>query len=255
MKISSWDKRNVFYENIHSVNPNDMEILLKSIQLNEGETFLDIGCGYGSVTRKLFEIYGKSYAKILLLDYSSKQLEKTNDLDVEKRIKQDITNIYLDTNSIDKAIAKMCIHEMNYFKQQEAIDNIYRVLKQGGIFSIWDTALKNEVEQHYFHRIIGEKDRLSGFDNFILDRYFPIIGNLISMVSRSGFTLINYHPVQYILSTKKRLKEIGGPENLNKWHQYIRKISNEDLINRFKVKDFDNTIQMKINKGIYVFRK
>ncbi len=114
--------------------------------VQEGQTFLDYGCGTGSFTIPAARIVGAT-GKVYALDCFPRQLE----IVAEKSQKEGLTNIEtilseshtgLPDESID--VIWMCdvLHEI---KEREAVlAELHRVLKRDGVLAIYD-GMKDEV--------------------------------------------------------------------------------------------------------------
>ncbi len=108
--------------------------------LQEGQTFLDFGCGTGDFTipaAKKVSDKGKVYA----LDYFPRQLK----IVAERSVKVGLTNIEtilsdnktgLPDESVD--VIWMCdvLHEIK--EKQAVLEELYRVLKREGLLAIYD---------------------------------------------------------------------------------------------------------------------
>lgn len=108
--------------------------------VREGQTFLDFGCGTGSFTIPAARIVS-SGGKVYALDYFPRQLEIVR----EKAEKEGLTNVEtilstdttgLPDESID--VIWMCdvLHEIE--ERRLILEELYRVLKTGGVMAIHD---------------------------------------------------------------------------------------------------------------------
>jgi len=119
-------------------------ILQKWEQINlvqEGQTFLDYGCGTGDFTIPAARIVGTE-GKVYALDYFPRQLEIVE----EKSEKAGLTNIEtilsdsktgLPDESVD--VIWMCdvLHEVK--ERREVLEELHRVLKREGFLAIYDS--------------------------------------------------------------------------------------------------------------------
>ena len=125
------------------------DILRKWKDINlvqEGQTFLDFGCGTGSFTIPAARIIGKQ-GKVYALDCFQGQLKIVNKQsrkeglgNIETILSNGLTG--LPDESVD--IVWMCdvFHELP--ERQAVIRELYRVLKKDGVLAIYD-GMKNKV--------------------------------------------------------------------------------------------------------------
>lgn len=243
-KKTGFDTRIVRYEDIHSISDKDFDNLFYAINPVNNDFLLDLGCGYGAVTREIIRKKAANNSfNFFLSDVSRVQLnravsELTNlfgQNSVANNMEfylDDITNSMLKSNYFDKVTAKMVIHEIKKNEQHLAINQIFRLLKPGGKFIIWDLFFHRDI-QHFFQRIIRKKDQLAGFHELVTNRYLFNADELMSLLSKSGFIeiKINYE-ISYILETKKRLhvEFDSSIERLRSWNEFI--LNELDLIHK-----------------------
>jgi len=242
------------YENIHNVSPIDLYQLVQSLEIKDGNIVADLMCGYGAVTREILK-----YHKVnpILLDKSQEQLERSCD-GLGERILSDMRTCPLEEESVDRAVIKMGIHEVPKTDQQTIVNQVYRILKQDGIFSLWDVMPTTEEHQILFQDIIRKKDELAGFESFMIDRYFFRLGEIQDYLKTAGFRDIEHvHKIKYRLSTGKRLDAEFKVDKtkLEEWNQYIRQRVPEHLKPILNYVDKRNTIEMTFEKGIVRARK
>lgn len=92
------------------------------------EIFLDVGCGFGSA----LELVSRKYKKIIAIDAAESALSSLPAYpNIEKKL-EDATNMSLDSNSVDTAVAFQLIEHVNTVKAKKIIQEIRRVLKIGG---------------------------------------------------------------------------------------------------------------------------
>ena len=118
-------------------------ILQKWEQLNlvqEGQTFLDYGCGAGSFTIPAARIVGTK-GKVYALDYFPRQLEIVE----EQSKKEGLTNVETILSDRNTGLPDACIdviwmcdvlHEVK--ERRAVLEELYRVLRREGILAIHD---------------------------------------------------------------------------------------------------------------------
>ena len=125
------------------------DILQKWEQLNliqEGQTFLDYGCGTGSFTIPAARIVG-TRGKVYALDYFPRQLEIVE----EKSKKEGLNNIETMLSDSKIGLPDECIdviwmcdvlHEIK--ERRAVLEELHRVLKREGVLAIHD-GMRDEV--------------------------------------------------------------------------------------------------------------
>lgn len=117
-------------------------------QLKEGDKVLDLGSGAGNDCFVARAIVGESGKVIgvdmtdLMIEKSRENAEKLNFNNVEFR-KGDIENLPIGGNSIDVVISNCVLNLVP--DKQKAFAETFRVLKQGGHFSVSDVVLKGNL--------------------------------------------------------------------------------------------------------------
>ena len=119
-------------------------------QLKEGDKVLDLGYGAGNDCFVARAIVGDSGKVIgvdmtdLMIEKARENAEKLNFNNVEFR-KGDIENLPIGGNSIDVVISNCVLNLVP--DKQKAFAETYRVLKQGGHFSVSDVVLKGNLPE------------------------------------------------------------------------------------------------------------
>lgn len=260
----SFDVRIVRYEYIHSIKDEFFEALVKIANPKSNENILDAGCGYGSVTREILKRKKDKKLICFLADSNHTQLlrakEELMNLDYthKSELKFFVDNL-IDTkfkeNAFDTIIAKMVIHEIPFKKQQQAIENAYRILKPGGKLIIWDMAL-DERTQKFIQEIIRMKDKLAGFKTLEKNRYFLRFDEIKKLLSNSGFSKVkNEYKIKSPVITHKRLEQEFGNDisKLNKWHKFIRdkaKYLEPNILKQLQIEDSGDSISFVPQKAI-----
>ena len=143
--------------------PFHPEILEK--YLNKEDFIVDIGCGYGRTLRQLKD---NGYRNLRGYDISEKMIErgKNENPDLDLRIK-DSDTIDLEDNSVDGIILFAVLTAIIDDDEQKAlIDEIYRVLKPGGILYLNDFLLNDD--ERNLKRYDEYKDELGVYGAFKL---------------------------------------------------------------------------------------
>jgi len=105
-----------------------MESRLKGLSIMAGNgLLLDVGCGTGMVLRNGKNFFNKTYG----LDISVEILKKAQ---ADGVICADCSKIPLKDNSVDVAVCFAVLHHI--YKHEKMFQEIYRVLKRGGVLYI-----------------------------------------------------------------------------------------------------------------------
>jgi ubiquinone/menaquinone biosynthesis C-methylase UbiE len=109
--------------------------------LNPEGNLADLGCGPGYLIKKMASAFPG--ISIIGLDISAEALESARQnvtkADVSKRIsfrRGDIEQLPFDDNSLDFVVSTLSLH--HWAKPDQALGEIYRVLKKGGRFLLFD---------------------------------------------------------------------------------------------------------------------
>lgn len=262
-----FDIRIVRYEEIHNISSADFSILENIVDINNNEKILDVGAGYGAVTRELIKRNKNKNTEYFLTELSNVQLQRAK-VELPKHFGEDVTNKYvkfsmdnivnsqLIDNYFEKVVAKMVIHEIKQEYQQYAINQIYRILKPNGKFIIWDIILDEGIQTLY-QSIIRKKDKLAGFEDLASNRYFFRKTDLEQMLQNAGFKNIKQEVfLPYKLNTHKRLEtELKNDKiKLSEWNNFIREEVNKlpgEIKTKISYCDEGENISLIFPKAIY----
>ncbi len=280
---TSFDYRIVEYEKIHKIKDEYFENLVDAVNPKRGEVILGGMDGYGSVSKWIIKRTMKQGFKpeIFILDNSTVQIDRARknipDIDERHVVKADIRETGFPNEKFDSVVIKMGVHEVPKEEQIRLFSEIFRILKSGGKFIIWELALDKE-NQKIFQDITRKKDTLAGFDTLVKNRYFPRHEELRELFKQAGFSDVRDHyEIFYEPSTAERKDELVSKEkqqlteegekitaeDLEKLRQlgeergkalteYARERIPENLHEKMKYKDFGNDIQFQVKKIIMV---
>lgn len=235
-------------EKAHGVNGGDWGALIRTIDPKQGERILDLMGGDGAVASKLYDYASKQGISLNLgvMDAFSAQLERAPAY-LEK-ILGDVKAMPSESGSYNKIVVKMGFHELPLAQQQEAVKEAYRTLKPEGKLVIWMVGLENLAQQDTFHKLVREKDRIAGFNEFVENRYFPTIQETKKYLSDAGFSEIKeQYKSTSIMNTSARLNGdfAGDKTKLENLNNYMRTNFNE-FKQYLGAKDLGNSIDTNL---------
>jgi SAM-dependent methyltransferase len=286
MRQTSFSKRKVRYEEIHAIQQEDFDVMVRAAAIRDGYRILDCGCGYGAVTRELLQATDekreshKWHNVIDLIDECQEQLVQAK---IELRDWLDNSNVTLNflhktfpldfscADRYDVAFVKMVLHEMpinatsesnnNHVTQQQFMEGLWRCLKPGGVLVLWDLSL-TPTTRDFFSSIIRKKDLIAGFTTLVQNRNFLSNQAITSLFAKSGLVVVRQiKSVDYKFSSKKRLyPELNGNMHaLEEWNAHIRtearKLSKEVLYDELAYEDSGDDITFTVKVGIFQANK
>jgi len=119
------------------------EIFLKNLSIEKGQIILDFGCSVGHYTIPAAKVAGKegivyaiekdrSYLNRLMQTAESEELKNIIPIKTSGELK-----ISLDDHSIDVVILYDVLHFMYISERKKLYDEVHRILKIGGLLSIY----------------------------------------------------------------------------------------------------------------------
>ena len=216
---AGFDVRIVDFKLVHNQKQEDFDAFVDIIDPKDGQIILDGMDGYGAAAKEILVTASQKGFKpeIYTLDESAVQVERARknipDIDEKHIIKADVRETPFANNFFDTVVIKMGIHELPKDEQQKAVDEMFRVLKQGGKFVTWDLSLVDPETQKIFQDVIRKKDELAGFDKLVESRYFPRRDELLALFEKAGFKDVSLaHKIDAKLSLRVRESELVSKE-------------------------------------------
>lgn len=119
------------------------EEVIEAADINEGDVFLDAGCGDGYISLEASKVVGDQ-GMVYALDVYSESIEtvkneiEKNNLNNVETILADMTKeIPVDESSVDKIIMANVLHGFVESEEVDAVmNNITKAFKSGGIFTV-----------------------------------------------------------------------------------------------------------------------
>ncbi len=128
------------------------DIVISKANIRENDKIIDIGCGTGLLSFGIIEKYKDSVELIFsdkfedCLDECKKLLQECNTPNRTSFLQSDCLDIKLPDFSVDKALTRSVL--VHIVDKQKAINEIYRILKKGGIYSAFEPIIKSNTRYH-----------------------------------------------------------------------------------------------------------
>ena len=152
------------------------------LKIKEGQSLIDLGCGAGMdifITKiknpKVGTLYGLDRLDSML--DKAKRARDNKGFDNIEFIKGELINIPLKNESVDRVISN-CVINLEPDKQK-VYDEIYRILKEDGMFVISDIILKKELSLEWKN---SNKMHCTWVAGALLEE------EMIEIIKKAGFT-------------------------------------------------------------------
>ena len=127
------------------------EAFLKDIGIKKGDVILDFGCGDGPYTIPAAKVVGKE-GKVYTMDKDVESINKLMEIVKTKglkniiplHIKSEELKINLERESIDAVLLYDVLHYMENLERKKIYEEIYRILKTGGLLSVYPKHRKSD---------------------------------------------------------------------------------------------------------------
>lgn len=192
------DKYTADFSFVHEYGNSVMEL----INADEGSNVLDLGCGNGTLTKKLQET-----------GYAVKGLDTSEELlDIARKNYPDIEFIHADatdfriSDTVDVVFSNAVLHWIGKEHQQDMLNCVYQALKESGQFVFEFGGYGNNQR---IHDALENTFSEYGYC-YDMPFYFPTISEYASLLENTGFR------VQYAVLFD-RLTELKGEDGLKDW--------------------------------------
>lgn len=255
--------RKVDFSKIHGVAGNDLNKLADALELTDGANVLDLMCGYGAVSSHILG-YAKDSGqsvRLSMCDLHKVQLDRIPD-DVRAAVEDvtvgDARNLPYPSGKFDAVVIKMGLHEVPQIDQPLIFQQVFRVLKPGGRFVIWEVMPDTGEQQDAFTEQMQKKNELAGYESIVVDRYFTRGEQMPWLYEEGGFVDVkqvfeaNFHQ-----STLGRLdSELGGDRSkLDALNAFVRRCTPQSIRPSVDYKDEGDSISMKVPNRIFRAKK
>lgn len=199
------DKYTSNFQFVHEYGNQVMELL----DLREGKSILDLGCGNGALTKKLSDLG----ASVIGMDASPELLEIAKKNYPELNFLQgDATQFTLD-EKVDGIFSNAVFHWIDKELQKDMLNHAAQALKFGGEFVFEFGGHGNNKK---IHRALEEVFHDCGLE-YEMPLYFPTIGEYAPLLEEAGFK------VEYAVLFD-RLTELAGGDGLRDWiYMFVKK--------------------------------
>jgi SAM-dependent methyltransferase len=146
-------------------------------------TAIDYGCGIGDTSVLLCELLGVE--SILGLDVSEKSLARARELHGNDNSRFLTFGSYIPDESIDLVYCNGVFHHIPVAERDAAVDYIFRSMRPGGLFSLWENNPWNPGTRYVMAQCVFDRDairltaaealqrvRQRGFEVVSLDYHF-----------------------------------------------------------------------------------
>jgi ubiquinone/menaquinone biosynthesis C-methylase UbiE len=165
--------------------------LVEWIIANQPKRILDVGCGTGKQLSLLPE-----NVDAVGIDISDAMLEQA-ELQARGKCKRaDATNIPFEDNEFDLVISQFALHEKDNETIQAELEEICRVLKPGGVFSVtdFDKPMQNSILSKILGWGIRQLENHAGDKHYENYQSWIDYGGLGKILTDAGWGLIEQVP-------------------------------------------------------------
>lgn len=161
--------------------------LLKLDKLQDSPEILDAMCGTGTMGTAIKKYLQEKNinSRVSFLDFSQAMLDQIPEDEAEIKVCSDITMMPF-AHSFDRIVLRNGLYDLEKTSQLPALRQIYKVLKDDGLFVLVTYCPTKEL-QPYYNEIVNFKDRLAGWSNGQNERHFATERELREEMTRAGF--------------------------------------------------------------------
>jgi SAM-dependent methyltransferase len=127
--------------------------------VEEPRSALDFGCGTGSATPYLSDLIGVE--SVIGLDVSAKSLNVAKRIYGSERAQFFLFNQYEPSERLDLVYCNGVFHHIPLSGRAAEVDYIYRLLRPGGLFAVWENNPWNPGTRYVMSRIPFDRDAIT----------------------------------------------------------------------------------------------
>lgn len=164
--------------------------------IKRGDRILDLCCGTGTLTILLSKL-SYSDCEIFGVDLSVGQIVQAQKKKISPNLKfavMDANDLKFPDDFFDKVIISAALHEMDKVQRLNVLSEIYRVLKKGGHFLIFD---HHEPVNPYLRVLYNF---YLGFIEKLISNSAEMQRNILSELKQSGFTILFQKPIKKFMN-------------------------------------------------------
>lgn len=176
--------------------------LVRKLNLQNGESLLDVGCGTGSLLLPAKHSNPKSRVVGIdpdqrVLDIAKRKIQRAElDIELTRAFGEDLP---FEDSSFDVVVSALVYHHLPTVIKRKAMSEVYRVLKKGGRFLLADLG----KPENTFWRIVLSLESIFEEAEYVRDN---LDGKLPLFLEEAGFRveemLPKYRGVQFLLARK-----------------------------------------------------
>jgi SAM-dependent methyltransferase len=117
---------------------------------------LDFGCGTGSGTSFLLQL--PHALRLTGLDVSAKTITVARRLHASSQAQFQLRDEFQPRKDVDLAFCNGVFHHISPEERKDAIEFIYRSVRPGGLFAMWENNPWNPATRYVMHRIPFDRD-------------------------------------------------------------------------------------------------
>lgn len=119
---------------------------------------LDYGCGIGDTSVLLHELLGLEY--VIGLDVSERSLERARERHGGTEYRFSTFPSYTPNESVELVYCNGVFHHIPVAERDAAVDYIYRALRPGGVFSLWENNPWNPGTRYVMSQCVFDRDAI-----------------------------------------------------------------------------------------------
>ncbi|MEO6286366.1 MAG: class I SAM-dependent methyltransferase [Dyadobacter sp.] len=268
---NSYDDRVIRYETVTNFSDEMFDELVRLINPRDGQAILDCGAGYAPVTQAIISRHPSIDVDYCILEYSEIQIQRAKKevtqllqlLGETKHVayqQNSAADMNYDDNSFDTVITKMVLHELPAAEQVKMINEIYRILKPGGKFILWQTILDDSTVEFY-RNMFRKKDSLAGYESLVENRNFITQDAFYFLLDSARFHEYELaRSFTYNFNSKYRLySELQGDwTKLRLLNEYLVNLvtdEGDDFSEKTNFTFEDDNVSLFFKQGVYLAKK